>query len=103
MTSIMSVDWSDPRHYILSCCTSLTYIDQSDSRFMIDYQTYSKMHPSAAAFQINEADKLPFDTRPLYLDLDSTSSADICCLMPPDTYGFYFAEKKWSQYPQPIR
>lgn len=67
---------------------------------MIDYQTYLKLHPHAAAFRIDEAEILPFDGRPPSLDLKSNGSADIHSLMAADTYGFYFTEKKWSQYLQ---
>ncbi|CAD6593389.1 MAG: hypothetical protein ASARMPREDX12_007125 [Alectoria sarmentosa] len=66
-----------------------------DSRFMIDYQTYFKFHPSAAAYDFDRAEKYPFDTRPMYLDSNADCNADLYCLMAPDTYGFYFTEKKW--------
>ena len=74
----------------------LTCRKQPDSRFMIDYQTYLKLHPHATAFCINEAPKLPFDRHPPRLDLRSNGNADIYSLMAADTYGFYFTEKKWS-------
>lgn len=67
---------------------------------MIDNQTYLKLHPNTAAFKLHGAEALPFDPRPLYLDLHTNGSADTYYLMAPDTYGFYFTEKKWSQYPQ---
>ena len=63
---------------------------------MIDYQTYLKLHPHTEAFRIQEEEKLPFDTRPTYLDLRSDGNVDIYSLMAADTYGFYFTEKKWS-------
>ena len=73
----------------------LTDSEQPDSRFMIDYQTYLKLHPHTEAFRIQEEDKLPFDTRPTHLDLRSDGSVDIYSLMAADTYGFYLTEKKW--------
>ena len=63
---------------------------------MIDYQTYSKLHPHTEAFLIQEEERLPFDTRPTDLDISSDGNVDIYSLMAADTYGFYFTEKKWS-------
>ena len=95
----MQVDTNHGGRSKLSCSESLTYSEQPDSRFMIDYQTYFKFHPSAAAYDFDRAEKYPFDTRPMYLDSNADCNADLYCLMAPDTYGFYFTEKKWSQYP----
>lgn len=87
---------SGPETSNSSCSKLLTHSEQPDSRFMIDYQTYLKLHPHTAAFRIEEEEKLPFDTRPSYLDLRSDGNVDIYSLMAADTYGFYFTEKKWS-------
>ena len=81
----------------MSYFISLTLNEQPDSRFMIDYQTYSKMHPSAEVFDFEIAEKLSFDARPSYLDLDTNGNADLYCLMAPGTYGFCLTENKWSK------
>ena len=64
---------------------------------MIDDKTYSKLHPSAEAFNFETAQKFSFDTRPSYLDLDTNGNADLYCLMAPDTHGFCLTENKWSE------
>ena len=87
---------SGPGNFCSSCWKLLTDSEQPDSRFMIDYQTYLKLHPRSEAFQIQEEERLPFDTRPTYLDLRLDGNVDIYSLMAADTYGFYFTEKKWS-------
>lgn len=97
MISTMQVDSNHPNNVKLCCPTSLTTSEKPDSRFMIDNQTYLKLHPHAAAFDTHEKERLPFDRRPSYLRSNRDGSADIYCLMAPDTYGFYFTEKKWSK------
>ena len=72
---------SGPENSNSSFLKLLTHSEQPDSRFMIDYQTYLKLHPHTAAFQIEEEEKLPFDTRPSYLDLRSDGNVDIYSLV----------------------
>ena len=63
---------------------------------MIDHRTFHRMHPDSKAFRFDNPDRLPFDPRPSRVSLETTGSQDLHLLLPPDTYGFYFTEKKWS-------
>ena len=63
---------------------------------MIDHRTFHRMHPGSEAFRFDKPDRLPFDPRPSRGSLEPTDSQDLHLLLPPDTYGFYFTEKKWS-------
>ena len=63
---------------------------------MIDHKTFHRIHPGSEAFSFDQTARLPLDPRPLTKPLDSTGSQDLYLLLPPDTYGFYFTEKKWS-------
>ena len=55
------------------------------------------MHPSSEAFRFDNPDRLPFDPRSPYMSLEAAGSEDLYLLLPPDTHGFYFTEKKWSK------
>ncbi|KAK3175194.1 hypothetical protein OEA41_002440 [Lepraria neglecta] len=66
-----------------------------DSRFMIDHRTFHRIHPDSKAFRFDKPDRLPFDPRPPYVSLEAAGSQDLYLLLPPDTHGFYFTEKKW--------
>ncbi|KAK0517014.1 hypothetical protein JMJ35_000169 [Cladonia borealis] len=66
-----------------------------DSRFMIDHKTFHRIHPGSEAFRFDKPDRLPLDPRPLNASLETTDNQDLHLLLPPDTYGFYFTEKKW--------
>ena len=63
---------------------------------MIDHRTYHRIHPGSEAFRFDKPDRLPFDPRPSREFLETTGNQDLYLLLPPDTYGFYFTEKKWS-------
>ena len=66
---------------------------------MIDHQTYRKMHQYAEAFKFDIATTYHLDPRPPYLSREADPTTDIFTLLPPDTHGFYFTEKKWSELP----
>ena len=63
---------------------------------MIDHRTYHRIHPDSEAFRFDKPARLPFDPRPSRESLRTTGSQDLHFLLPPDTYGFCFTEKKWS-------
>ncbi|MCJ1394413.1 hypothetical protein MMC18_007291 [Xylographa bjoerkii] len=91
------------KHWALSLQTYVTYQgwnvskDQfyPDSTFMIDHRTYKRMHSISEAFQFIKPDILPFDPRPPRIPRDAVDDGDFSMLLPPDTHGFYFNEKKW--------
>ncbi|KAK4182061.1 hypothetical protein QBC35DRAFT_396715 [Podospora australis] len=67
----------------------------SDSRFMIDYQTYAKFHRSAGAFNFSRDSKADFDPWLETLSCDASLSDEHLLLLPLGIHGFYFKEKKW--------
>ncbi|KAM7185678.1 Fidgetin-like protein 1 [Naviculisporaceae sp. PSN 640] len=66
-----------------------------DSRFMIDYQVYSKFHTTSPAFVFSLVERAAFDTWPEEISNDDTLSDDQLMLLPADIHGFFFKEKKW--------
>ncbi|KAL9579549.1 MAG: hypothetical protein Q9212_005049 [Teloschistes hypoglaucus] len=92
------------KHWDLRTATQVTYKgwdaaqDQyfPDARFMIDHNTYLKMHGNATAFQFDPSKgKHLFDQLPFYLQGEEKPSEISFFLMPPDIYGFYLNKKKW--------
>jgi len=77
--------------------TAILIVAKPDSRFMIDHKVYKKMHQYADAFtfDVAEANYL-YDRRPSFVTNSYPRSNDVFLLLPPDTYGFYLTEKKWS-------
>ncbi|KAM7183876.1 Fidgetin-like protein 1 [Rhypophila sp. PSN 637] len=67
------------------------------SRFMLDYQVYSKFHGTSAAFSFSTTQRAPFDPWPenVPCDQDHGLSETEMMLLPAGIHGFYFKEKKW--------
>ncbi|KAH0534169.1 hypothetical protein FGG08_007238 [Glutinoglossum americanum] len=66
------------------------------NRFMIDTQTYLKMHKTGAfqeATGVNNADS--FDSWPTTIHRDEPLSDANLTILPPNIYGFDFQEKEW--------
>ena len=65
---------------------------------MIDYKMFQRFHPGSEAFHFDKPppDEIPFDPRPTNVSFEAIGTQDLYLLLPPDTYGFYFTEKKWS-------
>ncbi|KAK4198765.1 hypothetical protein QBC40DRAFT_283220 [Triangularia verruculosa] len=66
-----------------------------DSRFVVDYQVYSKFHGEAQAFDFSELDIASFDSWPKALSCEASLSKDNLLLLPQGIHGFYLKEKKW--------
>ncbi|KAK3370368.1 hypothetical protein B0H63DRAFT_315213 [Podospora didyma] len=66
-----------------------------DSRFMVDYQIYSKFHINAEAFLFSTKSIADFDRWPESLSYNALLSEPQLILLPPGVHGFYFKEKKW--------
>ena len=62
---------------------------------MIDYRIYKRMHPTSEVFLFDNSSTLLFDPRPLRVSQNTMGDEDLFILLPPNTYGFYFTEKKW--------
>ncbi|KAM7217128.1 Fidgetin-like protein 1 [Rhypophila decipiens] len=67
------------------------------SRFMLDYQVYSKFHGASPAFSFSTTQLAPFDPWPenIPCDQDHELSETEMMLLPAGIHGFYFKEKKW--------
>jgi hypothetical protein len=65
--------------------------EQRDIRFMIDINTYKKMHADA---QIRG--RLKDEIGPEAMAQDEPPSGSFALLLPPNIYGFNMQEKKWS-------
>lgn len=66
-----------------------------ESRFMIDYAVYKKMHEYASALQLQTVDIRRHDPWPQYLSTLSEPSAVDLVVMPSAVHGFYLTEKQW--------
>ncbi|KAK8039917.1 hypothetical protein PG993_008328 [Apiospora rasikravindrae] len=67
----------------------------TESRFMLDYQVYSKFHAHSEAFQSTEQRKAPYDRWPDSLQISAKLPDAYTILLPPGIYGFFLKEKKW--------
>ncbi|KAK3314264.1 hypothetical protein B0H66DRAFT_568105 [Apodospora peruviana] len=67
-----------------------------DTRCMIDYETYHKFHPHAAAFSFGgHRSNVSFDMWPTELRKDTILTPLQTMLLPPGIHGFLLGEKKW--------
>ncbi|KAI0403448.1 hypothetical protein F4802DRAFT_599046 [Xylaria palmicola] len=67
----------------------------SDSRCMLDYQTYYKFHPTAEAFKFSNKMKAAYDRWSETIPKNSSLHAIDMILLPPGIHGFFMKEKKW--------
>jgi hypothetical protein len=66
---------------------------------MIDHQIYRKMHQRADGFTFESpSTQYQYDRRPDTISKTASAPQDVFLLLPPDTYGFYLTEKKWSEF-----
>ncbi|CAF9941983.1 MAG: hypothetical protein HETSPECPRED_004597 [Heterodermia speciosa] len=66
-----------------------------ESRFMIDYSIYKKMHEYASALRITPTMLYNCDTWSEHLDPEKTPSEADLLIMPHIVHGFYLTEKIW--------
>ncbi|RDW73420.1 hypothetical protein BP6252_07327 [Coleophoma cylindrospora] len=71
-----------------------------NTRFMIDYCTYRKLHPFASIFDVTIFAPTPpgyklIDKRPLNLSIKEDPSDESLMILPPNVHGFDLKEKKW--------
>ncbi|KAI1111946.1 hypothetical protein F5Y14DRAFT_453540 [Nemania sp. NC0429] len=67
----------------------------SDSRHMLDYQTYYKFHASSEAFNFSPHSIAPYDRWPDKISNSSSLQPTELMLLPPGIHGFFMKEKKW--------
>ena len=63
---------------------------------MVDFNTYRKMHSSAAVFKhkAKSSDILPLDA----MEKDEPPDDQFLLLLPANVWGFSLQDKKWSPY-----
>lgn len=67
-----------------------------ESRFMIDYAVYKKMHEKASALRVNNSTgNHNHDPWPLRLDPNKMPFPEQLMVMPHIVHGFYLTEKQW--------
>lgn len=66
-----------------------------DSRFMIDYAVYKKMHEHATALSVYRPMTYSHDPWPTTLPGDRTPNPEELVVMPHIVHGFYLTEKQW--------
>ena len=66
-----------------------------ESRFMIDYSVYKKMHEYTPALKLHIPSYHNFDPWPSSLDPKKTPSLEELMVMPHFVHGFYLTEKQW--------
>lgn len=66
-----------------------------DSRFMVDYAVYKKMHEHALALHIYGPVIYSHDPWPRHLDSETTPNQEELLVMPHIVHGFYLTEKQW--------
>ncbi|KAK6860766.1 P-loop containing nucleoside triphosphate hydrolase protein [Apiospora arundinis] len=67
----------------------------SDSRFMLDYQIYSKFHSISEAFTFSTRRKAPYDSWPDSIPNTAQLPPIHKVLLPAGIHGFFLKEKKW--------
>lgn len=66
-----------------------------ESRFMIDYAVYKKMHEHASALDVNHPNVHVYDPWPSRLDPKRIPCNQELMVMPHVVHGFYLIEKQW--------
>lgn len=72
----------------------LTNLEQTERRFMVDYDMFRRLHPSNLAFKRDFIDQLPAFQ---FSNIEEPPEEFLYCL-PPEIHGFDFTTKTWSQY-----
>lgn len=83
------------RRFVVKTNANSSATAKDDSRFMVDYATYWKMHPDPLFFgepwKSNEA----FDAEEF--ERDKPSDERLTLLLPATLYGFNLQDKKWGE------
>lgn len=71
------------------------FVQPTESRFMLDYQVYSRFHAGSEAFDFSTSRKAPYDRWPVSFPISTKMSDANLILLPPGIHGFFLKEKKW--------
>lgn len=78
---------------------ALTYLyGQTDTRFMVDFATFNKMHPE----KFPTSSRLRDDLGKNVTASEAPPDGSFILLLPANVRGFNMQEKKWGSYIDPI-